>query len=182
MSDEDICGHPNDTGGVCQNPTTDDGDPDKCWVPTHNDPDTDEKNPGRPMKFNDDRARAAIEAARQSKSLGGCARAARIDKSTLIDSWLEKDLTFTDTDGRERSFSDAFADARADGETVLVQGGLRNDNVDTSMAKFLLSTSFEYKETTKHELTGEDGGAVEVEMSDEEERRLDELLDDEPET
>jgi hypothetical protein len=186
MSDADRCGYPTDeSGDPCKNSVTDDGDPDRCWIDAHNASDvTDHGQPGRPSKFNDERARDAIEAARQSKSLGGCARAAGISKQGFISRWLEnEDLTFTDTEGRERRFVDAFADAREDGETVLVQGGLRNDNVDTSMAKFLLSTSYDYVKTERRELTGEDGGPVETrDLSAEEKAQLDDAFDTEPET
>jgi len=188
MSDDaERCGYPTaDSGEPCQNKVNpDDGDPDRCWLDAHNASDvTEHGQPGRPTKFNDERARAAVEAARQSKSLGGCARAAGISKQGFISRWLEnEDLTFTDTEGRERRFVDAFADAREDGETVLVQGGLRNDNVDTSMAKFLLSTSYDYVKTERRELTGEDGGPVETrELSSEEKEQLDAAFDAEPET
>jgi len=149
VSDEQ-CGHPTGDGGECSNPTTDDGDTDRCWIPTHNDPDA--ENPGgRPSKFNDQRARDAIEAARQSKSEAGCARAAGVSHTTLAN-WKDKNPEFTDESGEKQDFLSAFRRARRDGETILVQGGLRNDNVDTSMAKFLLSTSFDYVKTEKKEV------------------------------
>jgi transposase-like protein len=153
MSDK--CDHPTEGGDgpPCQHPVTDDGDPDRCWLPQHNDADTNNPQPGRPSEYTEDKARAAIEAARQSKSKAGCARAAGIDNTTL-DYWLtECEHTVSDPEsGQQRDFSQAFADARKDGETVLVQGGLRNDNVDTSMAKFLLSTSYGYVKTEKREV------------------------------
>jgi len=157
----DTCGYPTAQDTPCQHTTTDDGDPDRCWVDSHNEADTGNDSPGRPSKFNDDRAQQAIEAARQSKSKAGCARAAGVDPKA-IQRWEEKNPEFTTPAGETREFRHAFADARADGETVLVQGGLRNDNVDTSMAKFLLSTSFDYIETEKREIMGEDGGPVKV--------------------
>jgi len=43
---------------------------------------------------------------------------------------------------------------------------LRDEDVDTSMAKFLLASSFDYKKTEKREVTGDGGGPVEVEISE----------------
>lgn len=167
MTNDEICGAPTADDTACQHPTTDDGDPGRCWIPGHNDTPSDQLNAGgRPSKFNDERARAAIEAARQSKSKAGCARAAEVDHTTLA-YWLDDNPTFETASGEVVDFSTAFARARRDGETVLVQGGLRNDEVDTSMAKFLLSTSFGYVKTERTEVTGGEGGPVEFTINEE---------------
>ena len=147
MTDE-TCDWPTTKDTACQNPPT--GDDGRCWIDSHGD--FEAENPhGRPSKFSTGRARDAIEAARQSKSKSGCARAANVDLATL-NRWLDDNPT---VDGED--FRAAFAQARKDGETVLVQGGLRNDEIDTSMAKFLLATSFGYVKTERREVDAADG-------------------------
>ena len=49
-------------------------------------------------------------------------------------------------------FRASFAQARSRGETELIVGGLRDEDVDTSMAKFLLASSFDYTKAEKHEV------------------------------
>lgn len=146
---DDTCGWPTDAGHACTHPPTEDNG--RCWL--HAD---DDREIGRPSKFDGERARAAIQAARQSKSKAGCARAAEIDKSTL-EYWIQENPTFETDAGDTVEFSNAFARARRDGETVLIQGGLRNNDVDTSMAKFLLATSFDYVKTERTELGTAEG-------------------------
>lgn len=143
MSD-DVCGHPTADGGECANPAT---EGDSCWIDAHGG----STSVGRDSKFSDERARDVIHAAKQGKSKAGCARAAGIGEATLA-RWLEADHTFVDADGQQRDFRSALRRARADGETVLIQGGLRDENVDSSMAKFLLATSFDYQKTERHEV------------------------------
>jgi len=133
MSD-DTCGAETTSGDPCQNPAGEGG---SCWIPSHNDPDA--ENPsGRPSKLTDDRREAALEAAREGKSKAGCARAAGVAKSTLSD-WVDAN----------DEFRNGFRRARAEGESELVRGGLTDDDVDSSMAKFLLATSFDYQKTEK---------------------------------
>lgn len=160
MSEEEekeLCGAETVDGGSCQRPLNDEGE---CDIPSHNDPEA--ENPhGRPTKFSDKRARAAIKAARNSKSRNGCARAAAVSLHTL-NNWLDMGLEYTDKNGETKDFLQSFMRARAEGELLLVQGGLKSDDIDSSMAKFLLATSFGYKKTEKRELTGEDGGPLEI--------------------
>lgn len=63
-------------------------------------------------------------------------------------------------------FLQAFMRARSAGEQRLIQGGLADPNVNSQMAKFLLSTSFDYVKTERREVTGEGGGAVEVTVNE----------------
>lgn len=136
----DRCGAPTTNGGACKNPA------EVCpWHKTNEPPKT-----GRPSKFTAERARDAIYAAKQSKSKAGCARAADVGEATLH-RWVEQDPTFTDGNGEEREFRSAFMRARAQGETVLIQGGLAND-VDSSMARFLLASSFGYVTPTRRKV------------------------------
>ena len=134
---DDTCDAETTSGEPCQNPAGEDG---SCWIPSHSDPDA--ENPGgRPSKLTDERREAALEAARDGKSKAGCARAAGVSDSTLLD-WVDT----------HDEFRSAFRRARAAGETELLRGGLTDDDVDSSMAKFLLSTSFGYVKTERHEV------------------------------
>ncbi|WP_254766516.1 hypothetical protein [Salinilacihabitans rarus] len=161
--DTDVCGSTDTaTGEPCQRPAGWGTDGDEGHCATH--VEDGEEPGGRPSKFTDERARDAITAARQSKSEAGCARAAGVSHTTL-QNWKEVNPTFIDESGRERAFFAAYMRARADGETILVQGGLRDGDIDTSMAKFLLATSFDYTKTEKREITGEAGGPVEIDVT-----------------
>jgi len=96
-----------------------------------------------------------IEAAKTGLSKRGCARAAGVSHTAL-----QRYLDAHD------DFRASFAQARSRGETELIVGGLRDEDVDTSMAKFLLASSFDYKRAEKREVTGDGGGPVEVEISE----------------
>ena len=97
------------------------------------------------------------EAAETGLSKRGCARAAGVSHTAL-----QRYLDAHD------DFRASFAQARSRGETELIVGGLRDEDFDTSMAKFILATSFDYKKTEKREVegsmehTGEGGGPMEV--------------------
>lgn len=160
MTDDNICGAETaSTDGPCQHPAG------SCPVPSHSDDDVDANPQGRPSKFTDERARDAIDAAREGLSKAGCERAAGIGDGTL-NNWLEADPTFETEAGEQRQFFRAFRRARRAGETELIEGGLYEDDVDSSMAKFLLASSFDYKKTEQREVTGEGGGPVEVAISE----------------
>ncbi|QLH78684.1 hypothetical protein HZS55_15920 [Halosimplex rubrum] len=160
MTDDEICGETKNDGDPCEyTPKYDDG---KCGIHTEC---TDTDDGGRPSKFTDERARDAVEAAREGLSKAGCERAAGVGDGTLSN-WLEQNPTFEDEDGEVREFFRAFRRARRTGESELVRGGLHDDEVDTSMAKFLLASSFDYKKTEQREVTGEGGGPVQVEVSE----------------
>lgn len=151
MTQTDTCGAETATGGSCNLPASQSDD--RCHIHTADDS---VAAVGRPSKFSEDRREAAIESARQGKSKAGCARAAGVSKSTLED-WLDK----------HGKFRNAFARARGEGESVLVEGGLYDDEVNTRMAKFLLSTSFDYTERQELEHTGEiETGDIVVNFSD----------------
>lgn len=159
---QDACGYPTASGEPCQNPAGDNG---HCWIPSHAPDGTiadggSASAPGRPSKYTEERARTAIEAAEKGVSKAGCARAAGIGEATL-DRWTNPDNDYTVTiDGHARSFRSAFTQARARGEQRLVDDGLYDDSADAQMARFLLSTSFDYVKTEKreHEHSGEVDG------------------------
>ena len=81
------------------------------------------------------------EAAETGLSKRGCARAAGVSRTAL-----QRYLDAHD------DFRASFAQARSRGETELIVGGLRDEDVDTSMAKFLLASSFDYTKAEKHEV------------------------------
>jgi len=179
MTDKERCGYMLDDGSGCNNPVTDDGESGRCWLDSHNtEPMSNAVTPGRPSKFNDERARQVIQAAKQAKSKGGCARAAGVDRAS-VHRWLQSNPTYTDSSGTKREFRTAFAQARADGETILVQGGLRNDDVDSSFAKFLLKTSFDYREV--QEIRMDDSADI-PEPDEKAKRDIDALVNAEPDT
>lgn len=157
---DDVCGADTTGDTPCRNPTTEDGDPGRCWIPSHNDPDA--ENPsGREFTLGEDDHADILEAARSGMSKGGCARAAGVSRSQLT--------RYVDAHPEFRS---AFTQARAEGERELVRGALfREADADREMdgqhARFLLSTSFDYVKTEKKEVehSGDDGGPVELSLT-----------------
>lgn len=147
MSNDEQCGEIKESDGErCTYPSK---HPDgRCGVHTEC---TDTDPGGRPSKFNDDRAQDTIRAAREGKSEAGCARAAGVDEN-CIGRWKDSNPTYTDQDGVEREFREAFTRARAKGETELIRGGMRDPDVDSSFAKFLLASSFDYVKEEKREV------------------------------
>jgi hypothetical protein len=163
MSNDNICGAECADGTPCEHPAG------SCPVPSH-DPDADDDvdNPhGRPSAFSDELARRAIAAAEKGKSEGGIEREVGVGDRTIFgdDGWVDQAHTFVDADGTERDFSRALRRARARGEDEWLDEG-RSDDGDSSFAKFMLASSYDYKKTEKKEVTGEDGGPVEVELNE----------------
>ena len=148
MGDDELCGAETSKGGTCQNPA------DSCpWHNTDNPPEN-----GRPFSLSEDDHEDILEAAKMGASKAGCARAAGVAPNVL-NRYLQAD--------EHADFRQAFTQARAKGEQRLLTGPLMQDkNADQYMdgqhARFLLSTSFDYKKTEKRELTGEDGEAIKV--------------------
>ena len=150
MTDDeaDVCGHPTagGDGPPCQHPTTDDGDPDRCWEDAHNDAETESGDSGRDFAIDEADHGDILDAARMGASKAGCARAAGVDKASL--------LRYLDA---HDEFRTAFTQARAKGEQRLLKGPLWNEEdapreMDGQHARFLLSTSFDYKKTEKQEV------------------------------
>jgi transposase-like protein len=150
---DDVCGYPTADGEPCQHPTTDDGDPDRCWIDTHNEADVEAGQPGRPStldEYEDD----ILTGARQGMTLEGCARLAGVDESTLY-KWIND----------HEEFSKSLKRARAQGELQHLQ------SVNDRGSQFILERSFGYTKTEKRELehSGEvDGADVTVTFGDEE--------------
>jgi len=135
MSDDDVCGHPTQSGDPCQHNTTEEGDPDRCWVDSHNEADVPrEQQPGRPSKleeYGDD----ILTGARQGMTLAGCARLAGIDESTLH-RWINK----------YDEFAAELKRARAQGELQHIQ------TINESGSQFLLERSYGYIKREKREV------------------------------
>lgn len=130
----DICGHPTTDGGKCQNPPTEGG---HCWIDTHG---GDVSGHGRDFSIDDNDHDAILEAAEDGVSKRGCARAAGVSH-TELQRYLDA----------HPDFRASYARARNKGERTLIRDGLRDPDTDSSMAKFLLASSFDYKKTEKVE-------------------------------
>lgn len=139
----DTCGHPTADGGECQNPAT---DGDSCWLAEHG---GDAAPSGRPSTL-EDHWDDIMVGAKQGMTLEGCARLAGVDESTLH-RWIDKD----------EEFRKSLKRARAQGELQHLQ------SVNDSGSRFILERSFGYVKKEKREITGEDGGPVEVNFSEE---------------
>jgi hypothetical protein len=152
----DYCGWPTADGSACEHPATDDKTG-RCWQHTE-----DAKKGGRPSKFNDERAREVLEAARECKSIRGCGRAAGVVENTILN-WLRENPEFESETGETREFLRAFMRARAEAETLLTRGPLsRPDEIDGQHARFLLKTSFGYQDSLELLLDDhEDGQSTE---------------------
>jgi len=155
---DDICGYPTADGSPCQNPAGENG---RCWIPSHNPGDDDANPQGRDFKIDESDHDDILEAARMGASKAGCARAAGVDKASL--------LRYLDAHDQFRT---AFMRARHEGERTLVKGPLISDDhnkgpdgveIDGQHARFLLSTSFDYVKTERQEVehAGDGGGPVE---------------------
>lgn len=141
------CGYPTKDGGDCEHPIApDDGDPDRCWIDSHNETETTSPRGGRPTKLHD-HWDDVMEAARMGKPINGCARVAGVDESTLH-RWLN----------RHEEFASKFRKARAEGETRHLE------TVDDSGSQFVLERSFGWtkKKEIEHQGDADLGGATVV--------------------
>lgn len=154
---DDICGAECADGSPCEHPAG------SCPVPSHSNEATD--NPqGRDFALGEEDHDDVLEAASQGKSVRGCARAAGVSHSQL--------RRYLDA---HEDFRSSFERARARGESELIKGGLRDEDVDSSFAKFLLASSFDYTKKEKREVDHQ--GEVDLSMSPEQKEQLDELFD-----
>jgi hypothetical protein len=137
----DLSEYEKDDGEPCQLPASrDDG---RCHH--HTEVNDQRANGGREWAIDEDDHDEILEGARMGMSKTGCARLAGVDKASL--------LRYLDA---HPDFRTAFARARARGEQRLISGPLVDDedspDMDGQHARFLLSTSFDYVETERHEL------------------------------
>lgn len=139
MSDTDgeICGYETASGTPCKNPATEEG---HCWLEAHG---GDVQN-GRDFAISESDHEDILDAARLGASKSGCARAAGVSH-TALQRYLDAHEDFRST----------FMRARSQGERELLKGALyqrKNDpephrEMDGQHARFLLSTSFDYRKT-----------------------------------
>lgn len=159
-TDAEICGADTRAGDPCQNPAGDNG---RCWVPSHN-PDADaEENPGgRPPALDEENREAVYGAARLGMKIKHQAAAAGVSPKTLrrhaccLETLREPELTTDDP----CEFCRGYARAHAEGaQTVL----------EECRPEFVASATFGYTETAEKEVqhTGEGGGPIEIEFSEE---------------
>lgn len=153
MSDDDICGHPTADGSPCQNPAT---DGDSCWLDSHG---GSASPSGRDFSIDESDHDDILQAARDGMSKTGCARAAGVSRSQL-NRYLD----------HHEQFRSAFMRARHTGEQKLVKGPLIDDpddpvDIDGQHARFLLSTSFDYKKTEKQEVEHSSDGSLSIEVA-----------------
>ena len=154
MKDNDICGSTNTgTGEPCRNPPG-------CSIPTHNGMPDGGTNRGRPTKFNNERARAAIEAAREIGAVRSAARAAGVSHPTMLEWVADEDKTYIDEDGTEREFVEAFRRSQYERELELRTAD--HGEIEASMAKFWLDRALGHRKKENLELSGSGGGAMEV--------------------
>jgi len=155
--DVEQCGHPtkDGDGSPCQlSASYDDG---RCY---HHTDTADVDSGGRPFALGESDHEDILEAARMGASKAGCARAAGVQPNVL-NRYLEAE--------EHENFRQAFMRARSNGEMKLLEGALyerKNDpephkQMDGQHARFILSTSFDYKKTEKKEIAGEGGGPLE---------------------
>ena len=152
MSD-DVCGYPTANDTPCQHPTTDDGDPNRCWIPSHND---EEGDFGRPRLLDDERKQQIIYTAVNSGlSVEHQANLAQVSPDTLRRALccVETPRDPTLTTEEPCDFCEGYAQAHARGAMQVL---------DECRPEFRASASFGYVKEENHELehSGEVSGSL----------------------
>jgi len=150
------CGYETAAGTPCQHPTTDDGDPDRCWIDSHNgDATTDAGQGGRPREFDDEQTRQRVlVAVGQGLKVRDQAALAGVSPKTL-----RRALCCVETprnpalDPDPCEFCRNYAQAHANGAREVL-----ND----CRPEFIASASYGYVKEERRQVTGEDGGPLEV--------------------
>jgi hypothetical protein len=138
--------------------TTSDGDPcslcqERDGYCHHHDGNP-ETTAGRPTAITEDDHEDILEAAREGVSKRGCARMAGASVHAL-ERYLEQ----------HDEFRHSFMQARARGEMTLIRDGLRDDETDAPMAKFLLATSFDHVKEEKRSVENDHSGDVSIDIT-----------------
>jgi hypothetical protein len=174
MTEDDICGYEDTTTGhPCQHSAG------SCPIPSHSNDDL--KNPqGRNHALTPDRHQIVVETIRNIEPLTSAAERASVDRET-IDNWYKEGqrqarLPPDERDERHAFFEDC-ADARADAKAELLSKMEQADS-DWRMVAWKLEHLYEsefYLPIKKkvqqqldasHEHTGEDGGPLELELTE----------------
>ena len=152
----DTCDYPTASGGECQHPTTDDGDPDRCWIDSHNDADTDAGQGGRPRLLDDERKQQIIYTAVNSGlTIEHQANLAQVSPDTLRRALccVETPRTPELTTENPCEFCEGYAQAHARGAMQVL---------DECRPEFRASATFGYVKQEKHQHTGDGGGPIDV--------------------
>lgn len=143
MSDE--CGYPTAKGDPCTHPTTDKGDPDRCWLQKHNSEDTGSEE-GRPKLIDEQKERIIYTAVSSGLKVGDQASLASVSPQTLrrhaccIDNLREAEITVEDP----CEFCEGYAQAHARGALQVL---------DDCRPEFRASASFGYVKEEKQDVT-----------------------------
>ena len=166
-----VCGHPTADGSPCQNPTTDDGDADRCWIDGHNEASVEAGQPGRdrepPTRETQERIAAVIES---GGSLREAARKSGVHREQ-IGRWME----YGDEEdaGPFADFRDRLVRARGEGESQYRQTlmAIAEENGDTATLMAMLKQR--YPESWGDVDRGEQQGGVVVNVGEPDEYEVD---------
>jgi len=155
----DTCGYPTADDTPCQHPTTDDGNPNRCWEDSHNDAPTNSGQSGRPKALDDEQTRQRVlVAVGQGLKVEHQAGLAGVSPDTL-----RRYLCCVETprnptlDSDPCEFCENYAQAHANGAREVLQ--------DCS-PEFIASASYGYIKEEKRQHTGEDGGSIVIDYGD----------------
>ena len=144
----DTCGYPTANDKPCQHPTTDDDNPDRCWIPSHNAKDGDF---GRPRLLDDERKQQIIYTAVNSGlTIEHQANLAQVSPDTLRRALccVETPRTPALTTEEPCDFCEGYAQAHARGAMNVL---------DECRPEFRASASFGYVKEEKTELSTPEG-------------------------
>ena len=139
----DRCSYPTAEDTPCQHPTTEDGDPGRCWIPSHND---EEGDFGRPRLLDDERKQQIIYTAVNSGlSVEHQANLAQVNPNTLRRALccVETPRTPEITVDEPCDFCKGYAQAHARGAMSVL---------DECRPEFRASASFGYVKEEKRQL------------------------------
>lgn len=146
MSNE-TCGHPTATGEPCTHPTTENGDPDRCWLQGHNESETDpDQQPGRPKVMDEQKERIIYTAVSTGLKVEDQASLASVSADTLrrhaccIDNLREAQIT----EDEPCEFCEGYAQAHARGALKVL---------DQCRPEFRASASFGYVKEEKQDVS-----------------------------
>lgn len=176
MSDEQ-CGHETASGEECKNPTTDDGDPGRCWIDSHNDTAVEAGQPGRPTTLDKDTVDSITSHVAEGKSVASATRMETVPPSTFYN-WLDKapenppaDPTFDDAP--YAYLLDRFVRARGHGEDAYVQQVLDIAREQGDLATLMSMLKQRYPDSWGDVDRGQQQGGVVVNVSEPDEYEVD---------
>jgi hypothetical protein len=147
---EDICGAETIGGTPCQHPTTEGGNPDRCWIPAHGGAATDH---GRPAAFDDEQTRERVLMAVST----GLRVSHQASLAGVSDDTLRRALCCVKTPRNPVlavdpcDFCARYARAHADGARKVLSD---------CRPEFVASASYGYSKTDEVEVSGDGPGIV----------------------